>query len=57
MVLDLPLDAIAPDHLARDRLPAEDAEMAALRESHPPPRPAHADRGDAPLAAAPCPTA
>ena len=33
MVLDLPLDAIAPDHLARDRLPAEDAEMAALRES------------------------
>jgi ParB-like chromosome segregation protein Spo0J len=37
LVLDLPLDAIAPDHLARDRLddrpPAEDAEMAALRES------------------------
>jgi ParB family chromosome partitioning protein len=33
MVLDLPLDAIAPDHLARDRLPAEDEEMAALRES------------------------
>ena len=33
MVLDLALDAIAPDHLARDRLPAEDAEMGALRES------------------------
>lgn len=33
MILDLPLDAIAPDHLARDRLPAEDAEMDALRES------------------------
>ncbi len=33
MILDLPLDAIAPDHLARDRIPAEDEEMAALRES------------------------
>jgi len=33
LVMDLPLDAIAPDHLVRDRLPAEDAEMAALRES------------------------
>ncbi len=33
LVLDLPLDAIAPDHLARDRVPAEDEEMAALRES------------------------
>ena len=33
MVLDLPLDAIAPDHLARDRIAAEDAEMATLRES------------------------
>ena len=33
MVLELPLDAIAPDHLARDRLPAEDAEAVALRES------------------------
>ena len=33
MVLDLPLDAIAPDHLARDRIPAEDAEMGSLRES------------------------
>jgi hypothetical protein len=33
MVLDLALDAIAPDHLTRDRLPAEDAEMATLRES------------------------
>ena len=32
MVLDLPLDAIAPDHLTRDRLPAEDEEMAALRD-------------------------
>ena len=28
-----PLDAIAPDHLARDRIPAEDPEMAALRAS------------------------
>jgi hypothetical protein len=33
MVLDLPLDAIAPDHLTRDRLPAEDEEMAVLRAS------------------------
>ena len=37
MVLDLPLDAIAPDHLARDRIgdriPPEDEDMAALRES------------------------
>ena len=37
LVLDLPLGAIAPDHLARDRigdrLPPEDADMAALRES------------------------
>lgn len=33
MVLDLPLDAIAADHLTRDRLPAEDAEMGSLRES------------------------
>ena len=33
MVLDLSLDAIAPDHLARDRIAAEDAEMATLRES------------------------
>ena len=33
LVLDLPLDAIAPDHLARDRIPAEDPEMGALRES------------------------
>lgn len=33
MVLDLPLDAIAPDHLTRDRLPAEDEDMAALRDS------------------------
>ena len=33
MVLDLPLAVIAADHLTRDRLPAEDAEMAALRES------------------------
>jgi ParB/RepB/Spo0J family partition protein len=33
MVLDLPLDAIAPDHLTRDRLPAEDEAMAELRES------------------------
>jgi ParB-like chromosome segregation protein Spo0J len=33
LVLDLALDAIAPDHLARDRIPAEDPEMAALRAS------------------------
>jgi ParB family transcriptional regulator, chromosome partitioning protein len=33
MVLDLPLSAIAPDHLARDRIPAEDEEMGSLRES------------------------
>ena len=33
MVIDLPLDAIAPDHLARDRIPAEDEDMAALRAS------------------------
>jgi hypothetical protein len=33
MVLDLPLEQIAPDHLTRDRLPAEDEAMAELRES------------------------
>ncbi len=33
LVLDLDLDAIAPDHLTRDRLPAEDDEMVALRAS------------------------
>lgn len=33
LALDLPLDAIAADHLTRDRLPVEDAEMAALRDS------------------------
>ena len=33
LVLDLDLDIISPDHLARDRIPAEDAEMATLRES------------------------
>lgn len=33
LALDLPLDAIAADHLTRDRLPAEDEDMAALRES------------------------
>ncbi len=33
LVLNLPLGAIAPDHLTRDRLPVEDEEMAALRES------------------------
>jgi ParB family transcriptional regulator, chromosome partitioning protein len=33
LVLDLAHDAIAPDHLVRDRLPAEDADMEALRES------------------------
>jgi ParB-like chromosome segregation protein Spo0J len=30
MVLDLPLDAVAPDHLLRDRIAVEDEEMAAL---------------------------
>jgi hypothetical protein len=33
MVLDLALDAIAPDHLTRDRIPAEDEDMGSLRES------------------------
>ena len=33
MVIDLPTGAIAPDHLARDRLPVEDAEALALRAS------------------------
>lgn len=33
MVLDLALDQIAPDHLMRDRLAVEDAEMAGLRAS------------------------
>jgi ParB family chromosome partitioning protein len=33
LALELPLDAIAADHLTRDRLPAEDEDMAALRES------------------------
>jgi ParB family transcriptional regulator, chromosome partitioning protein len=33
LVLDLALEAIAPDHLTRDRIPVEDEEMAALRES------------------------
>jgi ParB family chromosome partitioning protein len=33
MVLDLPLDSVASDHLARDRIGLEEGEMAALRES------------------------
>jgi ParB family chromosome partitioning protein len=33
LVLDLALGDIAPDHLTRDRLPAEDEEMGALRDS------------------------
>jgi ParB family transcriptional regulator, chromosome partitioning protein len=33
MVLDLPLDAVAPDHLARDRIPVDDQEMTALKAS------------------------
>ena len=33
LALDLPLGAIAADHLTRDRLPAEDEDMASLRES------------------------
>ena len=49
MVLDLPLDAIAPDHLARDRLPVEDDETAGPARLAPRPRPAHPDRGHAAL--------
>lgn len=33
MVLDLACGDIAPDHLTRDRIPSDDEEMAALRES------------------------
>ena len=33
LALELPLDAIAADHLTRDRLPVEDEDMASLRES------------------------
>jgi ParB family transcriptional regulator, chromosome partitioning protein len=33
LLLDLPLDAVAPDHLARDRLPGPDEDMGALVES------------------------
>ncbi|MBB5224401.1 hypothetical protein HNP73_004371 [Amaricoccus macauensis] len=33
MVLDLPLGDIAPDHLTRDRIPAEDEDMSVLRAS------------------------
>ena len=33
LVLALPLEEVAPDHLARDRIPVEDEEMAALKES------------------------
>ena len=33
MVVELPTGAIAPDHLMRDRLPAEDADSVALRAS------------------------
>ena len=33
LVLDLPLEAIAADHLTRDRLPVEDEEMVALKSS------------------------
>ncbi|MBU2963494.1 ParB N-terminal domain-containing protein [Citreicella sp. C3M06] len=33
MVLELPLEAVDLDHLVRDRLPIEDEDMAALRES------------------------
>jgi ParB family transcriptional regulator, chromosome partitioning protein len=33
LVVELPLGDIAPDHLMRDRIPAEDEEMAALRAS------------------------
>jgi ParB family transcriptional regulator, chromosome partitioning protein len=33
LVIDLALDQVVPDHLTRDRLPVEDEEMAALRES------------------------
>ena len=33
MVLELPTGAVAPDHLLRDRMPVEDADSVALRES------------------------
>ena len=33
LVLDLPLEVIAPDHLTRDRIPSEDEDMTALRAS------------------------
>jgi ParB family transcriptional regulator, chromosome partitioning protein len=33
MVLDLPLDSVAPDHLLRDRIAVEDEEMATLKAS------------------------
>ncbi|EIE48953.1 hypothetical protein AL036_19975 [Salipiger aestuarii] len=33
MVLELPLEAVDLDHLVRDRLPVEDEDMAALRDS------------------------
>jgi ParB family transcriptional regulator, chromosome partitioning protein len=33
LVVDLALDQVVPDHLSRDRLPVEDDEMAALRQS------------------------
>ena len=42
MVLDLPLDAIAPDHLARDRLPRRGRGDGGAAREPPRPRPAHA---------------
>jgi ParB family transcriptional regulator, chromosome partitioning protein len=33
LVIELPLEEIAPDHLTRDRIPVEDEEMTALRTS------------------------
>jgi ParB family transcriptional regulator, chromosome partitioning protein len=33
LVIELPLEEIAPDYLTRDRIPVEDEEMAALRTS------------------------
>lgn len=33
LVIELPLEEIAPDYLTRDRIPVEDEEMAALRAS------------------------
>ena len=56
MVVELPLDAIAPDHLLRDRLPVGGRRRGGAARIAPRPRPADADRGDA-ARRAPCPMA